>query len=56
MAQEQFEREQRYCTVMAIVREMLAVGTISAKEYREIETTFAAKYLPVLGPYLTRIP
>ena len=52
MTQEQFDRERRYCVTMAIMREMLDRGILTAKEYRQMETIFAGKYRPSIGHFL----
>lgn len=56
MTQEQFDREARYRAAMAIAARMLRRGLITAKEYRQIDTMCAAKYLPVIGAFLPAKP
>ena len=50
MSQEQFDRERRYCAVMAVVREMVEAGLLLPKESRHIETILTRKYSPTLAP------
>jgi len=52
MTQEQFDRERRYCVTMAIVREMLGRGILTARECRQIETILAGKFRPSIGHFL----
>jgi hypothetical protein len=56
MTQEQFDRERQYCASMAVMREMLGMGILSAKEYRQIETILAGKYRPSIGRFLFENP
>ena len=52
MTREQFDRERRYCATMAIIREMLGKGILTAKEVRHIETILAGKLRPAIGHFL----
>lgn len=49
MTPEQFDREVRYQTAVALARQMLRAGIISQEDYDRAEALLAAKFLPVLG-------
>jgi hypothetical protein len=49
MTKEQFEREMRYRTVMAVVRTMLARGLISKDEYDAFDRKMIEKHNPVFA-------
>ena len=46
MSNEQFEREMRYRTVMAVARTMLTRGLISRDEYDDFDRKMVEKYNP----------
>lgn len=52
MSPEQFEREARYRAAMLVASGMLRAGLITPREFRQIDTMCAAKYLPVIGSLL----
>jgi len=56
MTQEQFDRERRYCTAMAIARELADAGILLARELRHYETILAKKYLPAIGRFVRENP
>ena len=56
MSQEQFDREVSYRAAMSIVMQMLERNLITVKEYRQIDTMFAEKYLPVTGQLMPASP
>lgn len=56
MTQNQFERETSYRVAMSIALQMLERNLITAKELRQIDTTFLEKYLPVSGRLLPVSP
>jgi hypothetical protein len=49
MSREEFERETKYETRMAVARTMLRIGLITKEEYCRIDTIFLDKYRPLLG-------
>jgi uncharacterized membrane protein len=49
MTKEQFEREMRYRTVMAVARKMLARGLISKDEYDAFDRKMIEKHNPVFA-------
>jgi len=49
MSNEEFEREAKYESRMAIARTMLRNGFITKEEYCQIDTIFLDKYRPLLG-------
>jgi len=49
MTKEQFEREMRYRTVMAVARTMLAKGLISQEEFDTFDHEMIEKHNPVFG-------
>jgi transcription initiation factor IIE alpha subunit len=49
MNRDDFEREAKYESRMALARTMLRKGIITEDEYAEIDTNFLSKYRPVLG-------
>ncbi len=49
MNRDDFEREAKYESRMAVARTMLRTGVITKEEYGQIDTIFLAKYRPLLG-------
>jgi hypothetical protein len=49
MTHEQFEREMRYRTVMAVARSMLNRGLISKEEYEDFDRKMIKKHDPFFG-------
>jgi hypothetical protein len=49
MNRDDFERETKYESRMALARTMLRKGIITEDEYAEIDANFLSKYRPVLG-------
>jgi hypothetical protein len=49
MSRDDFEREAKYESRMAVARTMLRIGIITEEEYSQIDTIFLAKYRPLLG-------
>jgi hypothetical protein len=49
MTKEQFEREMRYRTVMAVGRTMLAKGLISQEEFDMFDRKMIEKHNPVFA-------
>ena len=49
MTNEQFKREMRYRTVMAVARSMLKRGLISKEEYDAFDSKMIDKYNPLFG-------
>ena len=49
MTNEQFEREMRYRTVMAVARSMLNRRLISKEEYDAFDSKMIDKYNPLFG-------
>ena len=55
MSKEQMKQEKLYQATMSMVRQMLAEGLISEKEYRQIDTMFLEKYRPLFGTLFSEI-
>lgn len=55
MTNEQFEREMRYRTVMAVARSMLKQGLISGAEYDDFDRKMMAKHQPIFASLVYRI-
>jgi len=55
MTNEQFEREMRYRTVMAVARSMLKQGLISGAEYDDFDRKMMAKHQPIFASLVCRI-
>ena len=53
MTNEQFNREMRYRTVMAVARSMMERGLLSQVEYDAFNQQMIAKHNPMIGA-LTR--
>jgi hypothetical protein len=49
MSKDEFERETKYESRMAVARTMLRIGLITEEEYCQIDTIFLDKYRPLLG-------
>jgi len=49
MTHEQFEREMRYRTVMAVAKSMLHRGLISKEEYENFDHKMIEKYNPLFS-------
>jgi len=49
MTNEQFKREMRYRTVMAVARSMLSRRLISKEEYDAFDSKMIDKYNPLFG-------
>ncbi|HWR29533.1 MAG TPA: SHOCT domain-containing protein [Negativicutes bacterium] len=49
MTKEQFERELRYQTVLAVARTMLTRGLITREEYDACDRKMVEKYNPLFG-------
>ena len=49
MTKEQFARETRYETAMAVARVMLKNGVIDERDFRKIDTILRRKHRPPIG-------
>ena len=49
MSTEQFERETRYQTMIAISRAMLNKGILSADDFKKVEGFLREKYRPIFS-------
>ena len=49
MNKDEFKRETKYESRMAVARTMLKNGLITEEEYCQIDTIFLEKYRPLLG-------
>ncbi len=49
MNRDDFEREAKYESRMAVARTMLRTEVITKEEYGQIDTIFLTKYRPLLG-------
>lgn len=54
MTNEQFEREMRYRTAMAVARNMLNRGLISKEEYEDFDHMMIEKHNPLFGGLVCR--
>ena len=54
MTNEQFEREMRYRTAMAVARSMLNRGLISKEEYDAFDCKMIEKHNPFFGSLICR--
>lgn len=52
MTSKEYSNEFQYQLTMSLVRQLKENGTISANEYKQIETIMLKKYRPVLGTLL----
>lgn len=55
MNKEELRNEKLYQTTMHMVKKLFEDGTITEKEYRQIDTIFLEKYKPVFGALLSDI-
>ena len=55
MSKEELRNEKLYQTTMHMVKKLFEDGTITEKEYRQIDTIFLEKYKPVFGALLSDI-
>ena len=55
MSKEEMRNEKLYQTTMHMVKKLLENGTITAEEYRQIDTIFLEKYHPIFGALLSDI-
>jgi hypothetical protein len=55
MTHEQFEREMRYRTVMAVARSMRKQGLISGAEHDDFNRKMMAKHQPIFASLVCRI-
>ena len=55
MSKEELKNEKLYQTTMYMVRKLFEDGTITEEEYRQIDTIFLEKYLPIFGTLLSGI-
>jgi len=54
MTNEQFEREMRYRTVMAVAKSMLHRGLIAKEEYEDFDHKMIEKHNPLFGSLICR--
>lgn len=52
MTKEQFEREKKYQTALAVARSMLRQNVINEEDFLRIEARLKEKFNPVLGGFL----
>ena len=53
LTDEEFRRESGYQVIMHFIRKMLTDGLITEEEYRQIDTKYREKFLPVTGDLLS---
>ncbi len=49
MTEKQFRNEKLYLATMRMAKALLEKGTMSADEYKQIDTIFLEKYRPSMG-------